>query len=175
VRIDLWDGQGAVLADTSAWTLAQRRPDAREQLRAAAERGDLAWCWPVRYELTVDARGPKAIAAVDRTLDGLREIAVDRTIQRAVLSAMRELADSGPHGSHRMPLADLTVIVAAQASGLDVLHYDHHFTRLGDLLGVRTLWIAAPSVRPFARSAAGFIARSAAGAGSRPAVREAAT
>jgi hypothetical protein len=30
-------------------------------------------------------------------------------------------------------------------SGLGVLHYDHHFERLGELLGVRTVWIADPS------------------------------
>jgi predicted nucleic acid-binding protein len=86
------------------------------------------------------------IAVVDRTLDGLREIAVDRAVQRRVLSLMRELAEDGSHGAQRLPLTDLTVAVAAQASGLDVLHYDHHFSRLGDLLGVRTLWIAEPSV-----------------------------
>ena len=84
--------------------------------------------------------------AVDRTFEGLREIAVDRTVQRGVLSTMRDLADEGSHGSHRLPLADLTVAVAAQLSGLDVLHYDHHFERLGKLLGIRTLWIEAPSV-----------------------------
>jgi len=28
---------------------------------------------------------------------------------------------------------------------LDVLHYDRHFERLGDLLDVRVLWIAEPS------------------------------
>lgn len=32
---------------------------------------------------------------------------------------MRELADEGSHGAHRLPLTDLTVAVAAQASGLD--------------------------------------------------------
>jgi predicted nucleic acid-binding protein len=58
---------------------------------------------------------------------------------------MRELADEGSHGAHRLALADLTVAVAAQTSGLDVLHYDHHFERLGDLLGVRMVWIADPS------------------------------
>ena len=71
--------------------LARRIPQARELLFAAAERGDVAWCWPVRYELSVDAPSPERIAALDRTLDGLREIAVDRTVQRGVLSAMREL------------------------------------------------------------------------------------
>lgn len=133
-----------MLADTSAWTHARRDPGAYELLLAAIERGDLAWCWPVRYELLIDARGPEGIASVDRTLDGLREIAVDRTVQRGVLSAMRELADAGSHGAHRLPLADLTVALAAQSSGLDVLHYDHHFERLGELLGVRVHWIAEP-------------------------------
>jgi predicted nucleic acid-binding protein len=144
VSVETWDGQGAVLADTSAWTHARRDPGAYELLLTAIERGDLAWCWPVRYELLIDARGPEGIASVDRTLDGLREIAVDRTVQRGVLSAMRELADAGSHGAHRLPLADLTVAVAARSSGLDVLHYDHHFERLGELLGVRVHWIAEP-------------------------------
>ncbi len=145
MSIELWDGRGAVLADTSAWMLARRVPRARELLFAAAERGELAWCWPVRYELTFDAPTPERIAAVDRTLVSLREIAVDRAVQRDVLSAMRELADVGSHGAHRLPLTDLTVAVAAQASGLTALHYDHHFERLGELLGVRTLWIDNPS------------------------------
>lgn len=140
-----WDGQGAVLADASAWMFARRVPSARELLLAAIGRGDVAWCWPVRYELIVDARGPEAIAAVDRALEGLREIAVDRTVQRGVLSMMRELASSGSHGAHRLPLTDLTVLAAAQVSGLDVLHYDRHFERLGELHDVRTPWIAEPS------------------------------
>jgi predicted nucleic acid-binding protein len=145
VNIELWDGQDAVLVDTSAWVHARRVPEARERMFAAIERGDVAWCWPVRYELTFEAPNPGGIVSVDGTLDGLREIAVDRAVQRGVLSAMRELADEGSHGAHRLPLTDLTVAVAAQAAGLDVLHYDRHFERLGDLLGVRMLWIAEPS------------------------------
>ena len=141
----LWDGQRPVIADTSAWMLARRLPDARERLLAAVERGDVAWCWPVRYELTVDARGSDGIAAVDRTLEGMREIAVDRAVQRGVLAAMRDLAGEGSHGAHRLPLADLTVAVAAQVSGLAVLHFDRHFERLGALLGVQTPWLASPS------------------------------
>ena len=144
MSVELWDGRDAVLVDTSAWMLARRLSEARERLFAAVERGDAAWCWPVRYELTYEAPSPQEIAGVDGTLEGLREIAVDRAVQRSVLSAMRELADSGSHGAHRFPLTDLTVVAAAQVSGLDVLHYDHHFERLGELLGVRTLWIAEP-------------------------------
>lgn len=145
MSVELWDGQRPVLVDTSAWMLARRVPEARELLLDAVGRGDVAWCWPVRYELIVDARRPEGIAAVDRTLEGLREISVDRAVQRGVLAAMRELAESGSHGAHRVPLTDLTVAVAAQTAGVDVLHFDRHFERLGVLLGVSTPWLAEPS------------------------------
>jgi len=141
----LWSGVGPVIADTSAWIAARRIPAAREMMLAAVERGDVAWCWPVRYELTVDARDAAAITALDRTLDALREIRVDWAVQRQVLATMREIASHEAHGAHRLPLADLTVAAAAQASGLDVVHFDRHFERLGQLLDIRVWWLAAPS------------------------------
>jgi predicted nucleic acid-binding protein len=144
VSSEIWSGEGLVLADTSAWIVVRRIPRARELFLAAVERADVAWCWPVRYELMVDARGSESINALDRTLERLREIAVDRAVQRGVLSAMRELATGGSHGAHRLPLADLTVAVAAQQSGLTVLHHDRHFDRLAELLGINARWIAEP-------------------------------
>jgi predicted nucleic acid-binding protein len=144
VSRELWSGEGPVLADTSAWIAARARAEVRERILAAVERGDVGWCWPVRYELMVDAVGEEQIAVVDRTFEGLREIAVDRAVQRGVLAAMRELARIGPHGAHRLPLTDLTFAVAAQQSGLDVVHYDHHFERLAGPLGIRAPWIAEP-------------------------------
>lgn len=145
MSVQSWDGEGVVLADTSAWMFAQRDRAARRLLSAAIERGDVAWCWPVRYELNVDARDADGLARVDRALEGLREVATDRAVQQGVLSAMRELADSGSHGAHRLPLTDLTVAVAALRSGMDVLHHDHHFDRLSGLLGVRTTWLGSPN------------------------------
>jgi predicted nucleic acid-binding protein len=123
---------------------ARRDPEARERLLTAVALGDVAWCWPVRYELMADARGLEGIAAVDRTFESLREIAVGGAVQRGVLAAMRELASSGSHGTHRLPLTDLTVAVAAQASGLEVLHFDRHFERIGTLLSVSTPWLTEP-------------------------------
>ncbi len=142
---EIWNGKGLVLADTSAWIVARRIPAARELFLTAVERADVAWCWPVRHELMVDARGSDGVSALDRTMERLREIAVDRAVQRGVLSAMRELAAAGSHGAHRLPLADLTVAVAAQQSGLAVLHHDRHFERLVDLLGTQASWIAEPT------------------------------
>ncbi len=141
----LWDGTGPVLVDTSAWMQARRDAGARTLLLAAIERGEVRWCWPVRYELMIDARGSDGIAAVERTLDALREVPVDRSVQRAVLSLMRELAAAGSHGAHRYPLTDLTVVAAAQHAGVGILHFDQHLERLGDHLGVDAFWIGNPS------------------------------
>jgi hypothetical protein len=35
-----------------------------------------------------------------------------------------------------------TLRAAAHAAGLQVLHFDRHFERLGEVLGVETRWIA---------------------------------
>jgi predicted nucleic acid-binding protein len=141
----LWDGNGPVLADTSAWMQSRRDVKARDLLLGAIERGEVRWCWPVRYELMVDARGADGIAAVERTLENLREVPVDRGVQRAVLASMRELAAAGSHGAHRFPLADLTVAAAAQHAGIGILHFDQHLERLGERLGVESRWISNPS------------------------------
>lgn len=141
----VWDGTEPVLADTSAWMQSRKDPEARDLLLRAIERGEVRWCWPVRYELMVDARGPDGIAAVERTLDSLREVPVDGSVQRAVLATMRELAAKGSHGAHRFPLTDLAVAVAAQHAGIGILHFDQHLERLGQHLGVESSWIADPS------------------------------
>ena len=96
--------------------------------------------------LRVDDRraGTQGIAAVEASLDGLREIPVDRGVHRAVIATMRELAAGGSHGAHLIPLTDLTVAAAAQSAGIDILHFDQHLERLGDRLGVATFWIAKP-------------------------------
>lgn len=140
----VWDGTGPVLADTSAWIRSRRNTEARDLLLDAVERGEVRWCRPVRYELTLDARGSDGIAAVERTLDSLHEVPVDRGVQRAVLATMRELAAGGSHGAHRFPLADLTVAAAAQQAGIGILHFDQHLERLGDQLGVEAHWISDP-------------------------------
>ncbi len=145
MSVRLWDGTGPVLADTSAWMQARRDGRARDLLLETIERGNVRWCWPVRYELMIDARGADGIAAVERTLESLREVPVDRSVQRAVLTTMRELAATGSHGAHRFPITDLAVAAAAQDAGIDILHFDQHLERLGDHLGVGSHWISDPA------------------------------
>ncbi len=142
--IRVWDGTGPVLADTSAWMQARRDGRARDLLLDAIERGDVRWCWPVRYELMVGARGVDGISAVEQTLESLREIPVDPSVQRTVFATMRELATQGSHGIHRFPLADLTVAAAAQHAGVGIVHFDRHLERLGRHLDVEANWISEP-------------------------------
>jgi predicted nucleic acid-binding protein len=144
MSVRLWDGTGPVLADTSAWMQARRDLRGRDLLLSATERGDVCWCWPVRYELMVDARGPEGIAAVERTLESLREIPLDRSVKRGVLATMRELAAAGSHGAHRFPLTDLAVATAAQDAGIGILHFDQHLEHLGDHLDIEAHWISDP-------------------------------
>jgi predicted nucleic acid-binding protein len=69
---------------------------------------------------------------------------VDRSVQRAALATMRELAATGSHGAHRFPLTDLTVAAAAQNAGIEILHFDQHLERLGDHLDIGSHWISDP-------------------------------
>lgn len=130
---------GDALARVRAAT-GTREADATLLRRLAVEGAEAE-----RYELMVDARGSEGIAVVERTLEGLREVPVDRSVQRAVLATMRELAASGSHGAHRFPLTDLTVAAAAQDAGVGILHFDRRLERLGEHLGLEAHWISASS------------------------------
>jgi predicted nucleic acid-binding protein len=81
----------------------------------------------VRYELLYSARDPKAFEDIERSLAALREVAITAAVQRAAMSAMRELA---PHGRHRLPLPDLLIAGAAQEHGMTVLHQNRQFEQL---------------------------------------------
>lgn len=45
---------------------------------------------------------------------------------------------------HRIPPLDYLVAAAAQEAGVDVLHYDHHFDRLAEVLHFDSRWVAPP-------------------------------
>lgn len=44
----------------------------------------------------------------------------------------------------RVPLADALIAASAQDAGVDVLHYDHHYDRLAQVLNFESVWIASP-------------------------------
>jgi predicted nucleic acid-binding protein len=64
-------------------------------------------------------------------------------VQRTAIAALRGLSDRGA-GHHRVKLPDALIAAAAQHAGIGVLHYDHHYDRLAEVLAFDSRWIAEP-------------------------------
>lgn len=132
-------GSGGLLVfDTSAWNRQQQEAVLARWL--ATEEADLLVVCPVvALELLAAARDEQKFADLDRTLSALPMAPVTRSVGIAALGASREL-----RGERRLPAADYLIAAAAAERGAGVLHYDHHFDPLCRVLGIESVWIAAP-------------------------------
>jgi predicted nucleic acid-binding protein len=132
-------GSGTALVfDTSAWN---RRTHPTVLPRWAATRDEelLAVCPIVALELLAAARDEHAFQELDRALHVLSDAPVTRSSCDLALGASREL-----RGERRLPAADYMIAAAAAERGFAVLHYDRHFEPLCRVLGIASIWIAAP-------------------------------
>lgn len=141
-----WAGSPWV-ADTSAWARASAAQVASKWTEAARA-GDLIGCPVVTLELLHDAPDRERVERTASALAGLRQAPVNRAVTDAAISAVRELAARGAAGAHRVRLADALVAAAAADRGLGVLHYDHHFDRLAEVLPFKSQWVARPGSIP---------------------------
>jgi predicted nucleic acid-binding protein len=132
-------GSGGLLVfDTSAWNRQQQEAVLPRWL--ATEEADLLVICPVvALELLAAARDERRFANLDRTLSALPMAPVTHSVGTAALGASREL-----RGERRLPAADYLIAAAAAERGAGVLHYDHHFDLLCRVLGIESVWIAAP-------------------------------
>jgi len=135
-----WAG-GPWVADTSAWGRA-REPEIAQRWIAAARARELVGCPVVTLELLHDARDREGVETVAAALAGLRQAPLTRSVTDAAISAVRELAGTGAAGSHRVPVADALIAAAAAERGFGVLHYDHDFDRLAEVLAFTSQWVA---------------------------------
>jgi len=132
-------GSGTLLVfDSSAWN-RQLDPRVQPRWRSTAEAGLLAACPVVALELLASARSEAKFEALDRTLALLPLAPVTRRAGAAALGASREL-----RGERRIPAADYLIAAAAAERAAAVLHYDRHFDPLCRVLGIQSVWIAAP-------------------------------
>lgn len=129
------------MADTSAWARADHAQIAPRWIDAARA-GELVVCPVVTLELLHDARDGEDVERVAAALTGLRQAPLTRSVTDAAISAVRELAGAGAAGSHRVPVADALIAAAAAERGFGVLHYDHDFDRLAEVLSFTSQWIA---------------------------------
>jgi predicted nucleic acid-binding protein len=135
-------GGGVVIADTSVWQRTNH-PNLREPWVQALRARTIATCSIVTLELLYSTRTAAEFRAVEADQATLRDVPVTASVQRAAIGALRALADTAPR-HHRVPLADALIAAAAQEAGLGVLHYDHHYDRLAEVLSFESRWAALP-------------------------------
>lgn len=133
-------GGAIVLADKSAVSRAEH-PSVRQEVADAFNARQIVTCSVVTLEVMYSARDREELEDLEATQAMLRDIPMTDSIHHAALTAVRELAWRGP-GRHRVPVADVLVAAAAQEAGVGVLHYDHHFDRLAEVLHFRSVWLA---------------------------------
>jgi predicted nucleic acid-binding protein len=93
----------------------------------------------VALELLASAPDEQAFQDLDRALQALPSAPVTRGASERALGASREL-----RGERRLPAADYMIAAAAAERGFAMLHYDRHFDPLCRVLGIESVWIAAP-------------------------------
>jgi len=127
------------LADTSAYSVARRVPEADTRLRQLAVNGVLATFVTVDLELGYSARDPREHLAIFRPRDRL-----------VLLACNDEVADRARHvqsllaraSQHRVAgVMDLLTAAAAELNGASVLHFDGDFEHIAAVTGQPVDWI----------------------------------
>jgi predicted nucleic acid-binding protein len=130
----------ALVVDTSAWA-RQRHPNVAQHFRDTATAGLLIGCPVVSLELLTTARDVAEHERLAEWLSSLRQAPITQGACTAALSVSGRLAGAN---HPRVPVADYLIAAAAAERGFGVLHYDHHYDTLSELLGFESVWIAAP-------------------------------
>ena len=135
-------GGGVRIADTS---VRQRtnHPALHEPWVSALQARTIATCSIVTLELIYSMRDAAAIDRLQAIEARLRNVPVTVSVHRAAIGALRALAERG-RLQHRVPPADALIAAAAQEAGIGVLHYDHHYDRLAEVLAFESCWAAEP-------------------------------
>jgi predicted nucleic acid-binding protein len=127
------------LADKSALTRSDTRPQVQDVIEPLLLAGQIATCGIVDLELLFSAPSKATYAELARLLRSLprvpvTEVAVDRAIEVQGL-----LAAASQHRS--VPLPDLLVAACAESAGLTVLHYDADYDRIAAITGQPVRWV----------------------------------
>jgi predicted nucleic acid-binding protein len=133
--------EGEVMISDASAIHRAKRPAVRESVLAAINARQIVTCEIVTLELLQSARNRDEVEEHEASQSTFHHVPVTRSVQRAALTALRELARRGA-GYHRVPVPDVLIAAAAQEAGVGVLHYDHHFDRLAKVLHFRSVWLA---------------------------------
>jgi predicted nucleic acid-binding protein len=127
------------LADKSALTRRETRPEVRDVVEPLLLAGRIATCGIVDLELLFSAPDPATYSELAGALRSLPRIPVrDDAVDRA-LEVQGLLATRSQHRS--VPLPDLLIAACAELSGLTVLHYDADFDRIAAVTDQPVRWV----------------------------------
>jgi predicted nucleic acid-binding protein len=127
------------LADKSALTRRETRPEVREALEPLLLAGEVATCGIIDLELLYSATSRATYRALAEALRGMPRISVEEVCIKRALAVQAMLAERSQHRAASLP--DLLVAACAEQAGLAVLHYDADFERIAKLTGQPTQWI----------------------------------
>lgn len=129
------------LADKSALTRSDTRPEVRDVIEPLLLAGRIATCGVVDLELLFSAPSPATYAELAVALRAMPRVPVTEAAVDRALAVQALLASTSEHRS--VPLPDLLVAACAEGAGLTVLHYDADFDRISRLTGQPVQWVVA--------------------------------
>lgn len=129
------------LADKSALTRRETRPEVRAVIEPLLLAGQIATCGIVDLELLYSASSPSVYAALAAVLRALPRVPVTEAVLDRALEVQGLLAKRSQHRG--VPLPDLIVAACAEGAGLAVLHYDADYERIAQITDQPTQWVIA--------------------------------
>jgi predicted nucleic acid-binding protein len=129
------------LADKSALTRRETRPEVREVVEPLLLAGRIATCGIVDLELLFSAPDPETYAELARVLRALPRVPVTEPAVDRALEVQGLLAAGSQHRA--VPLPDLLVAACAERAGLTVLHSDADFDRIAAVTDQPMQWVVA--------------------------------
>jgi predicted nucleic acid-binding protein len=139
-------GELALFVDTSAWMRAGH-PAVIERWMRAQSAGRLRIPPVVRLEILFTARDGRRFDAMAEEMSVLASAPLARSMLRAAEDGMQAMAHRSA-GAHRIPIADYLTAAAAQETGAAVLHYDHDYDTLAEVMEFESVWLAPPGSMP---------------------------
>jgi predicted nucleic acid-binding protein len=127
------------LADKSALTRSDTRPEVRDVIEPLLLAGRIATCGIVDLELLYSAPSPATYHELAEVLRAMPRVPVTDTVVDRALEVQSLLADRSQHRS--VPLPDLLIAACAEAAGLAVLHYNADYERIASVTGQPVQWV----------------------------------
>lgn len=127
------------LADKSALTRRETRPEVRDVVEPLVLASRIATCGIVDLELLYSATDPAIYAELAVALRAMPRAPVTEAVVDRAIEVQGQLAMTSQHRS--VPLPDLLIAACAESAGLTVLHYDADYDRIAGVTGQSVQWV----------------------------------